>query len=92
MIRVQINNKLYHLMNVHANWVTNDVNFVEFFASFANLPNFIAVGDFNRSLEIFKDVWKEMGLKYLVPPKNTFISQMGTGSIKSAKIDQCLYN
>jgi len=92
MIRVQINNKLYHLMNVHANWVTNDVNFVEFFASFANLPNFIAVGDFNRSLEIFKDVWKEVGLKYLVPPKNTFISQMGTGSIKSAKIDQCLYN
>jgi hypothetical protein len=92
MIRVQINNKVYHLMNVHANWVTNDVNFVEFFASFANLPNFIAIGDFNRSLEIFKNVWKEVGLKYLVPPKNTFISQMGTGSIKSAKIDQCLYN
>jgi hypothetical protein len=92
MIRVQINNKVYHLMNVHANWVTNDVNFVEFFASFANLPNFIAIGDFNRSLEIFKDVWKEVGLKFLVPPKNTFISQMGTGTIKSAKIDQCLYN
>lgn len=92
MIRVQINGKIYNLMNVHANWVTNDANFVEFFASFADVPNFIAVGDFNRSLAIFKDVWKEVGLKYLVPPQNTFVSQMGTGTIKSAKIDQCLYN